>query len=178
MNKNDYIKDALRTESIDGLVERTKLGTYSLAMLNDDGLLNFLSNREVGVDALKRFIAYNTKSKICEKTELSPSNLVVSEEQARLVHAGLGMLTEAGEFMEAVIESIFLSKEIDKVNLKEEIGDSQWYQAIACDVLDTTFEEVQTININKLKARFPDKFSQDKAENRDLNKERKTLEEK
>ena len=42
--------------------------------------------------------------------------------------------------------------------------------------LDTDFDEVATTNINKLKARFPEKFTQDKAYNRDLDTEREILE--
>ena len=50
-----------------------------------------------------------------------------------------------------------------------------WYQAIACDVLGTTFEIEQERNIAKLSARYPDKFTEDKAINRDLETERKVL---
>ncbi len=45
-----------------------------------------------------------------------------------------------------------------------------------CSKLDTTKEKVWTTNQEKLKARFPEKFSSEKAENRDLDKERKILE--
>ena len=42
--------------------------------------------------------------------------------------------------------------------------------------LDTTIEQVMTININKLKLRYPDKFNSDQAINRDVDSERELLE--
>lgn len=98
-----------------------------------------------------------------------PSNI-------RLLHAGIGLATESGEFLDALKKSIFYGKEIDKVNLKEEVGDLMWYCAIALDELGGDFEEVMATNIAKLKARFPNKFTEEDAENRDLAKEREILE--
>ena len=66
--------------------------------------------------------------------------------------------------------------ELDLVNVKEEIGDLLWYIAIMLNVLDTDFETVMRTNIAKLKARYPDKFTEEKATHRDLNKERQILE--
>lgn len=40
---------------------------------------------------------------------------------------------------------------------------------------DWDFEDMQTANLNKLKARYPDKFSEHSAEHRDLDKERAAL---
>lgn len=96
----------------------------------------------------------------------------------RLLHAGIGLATESGEFLDALKKSIFYGKELDVVNLKEELGDVLWYMAIAMDVLGTDFETEMEKNIKKLKARYGEKFSQDSAEKRDLKKERGILEEK
>lgn len=95
----------------------------------------------------------------------------------RLLHAGIGISTEAGEFLDALKKHIFYGKELDKVNLAEEMGDLFWYMAIVADELGFEFEEVMEKNITKLKARYGDKFSEEKAENRDLDKEREILEE-
>jgi len=43
------------------------------------------------------------------------------------------------------------------------------------NVLDTDIESIMQLNINKLKTRFGESFSEDKANNRDLNKELKVL---
>lgn len=94
----------------------------------------------------------------------------------RLLHAGIGMATEAGEFLDALKKHIFYGKELDRVNLKEEMGDLFWYLAIACDELDVEFEPLMERNIAKLKARYGEKFSETKAEKRDLATEREILE--
>lgn len=96
----------------------------------------------------------------------------------RLLHAGIGMATETGEFLDALKKSIYYGKELDRVNLKEELGDLLWYIAIAMDELDTDFDTEMQRNIEKLKERYGEKFSEYSAENRDLNKERKILEDK
>ena len=96
----------------------------------------------------------------------------------RLLHAGFGLSTEAGEFLDALKKHIFYGKELDRVNLREELGDLFWYMAIACDELDVPFEALMQRNIEKLKARYGEKFSEEKAENRDLETEREILERK
>jgi NTP pyrophosphatase (non-canonical NTP hydrolase) len=94
----------------------------------------------------------------------------------RLLHSGIGMATEAGEFLDALKKHIFYGKELDRVNLKEELGDLFWYMAIACDELDIEFEPIMERNIEKLKARYGEKFSETRAEKRDLKRERVILE--
>ena len=89
----------------------------------------------------------------------------------RLLHAGIGIATEAGEFLDAIKKHVYYGKTLDKVNLREELGDLLWYIAIAADELKTTFEELQATNIAKLRARYPEKFTEELAENRDLEKE-------
>jgi NTP pyrophosphatase (non-canonical NTP hydrolase) len=93
-----------------------------------------------------------------------------------LLHASMGLVTESGEFQDALKKHIFYGKELDTVNLKEEIGDVLWYCAIALEALGTDFETVMQTNIDKLKARYPEKFTEDSANNRDLETERQILE--
>ena len=93
----------------------------------------------------------------------------------RLLHAGIGLSTEAGEFLDALKKHIFYGKELDRVNLAEELGDLCWYMAIVADELGFNFESVMDKNISKLKARYGEKFTEQRAENRDLEKEREIL---
>jgi NTP pyrophosphatase (non-canonical NTP hydrolase) len=97
-------------------------------------------------------------------------------EIARLMHSGMGLSTEANEFLDALKKHTMYNKPLDKVNLVEEISDLLWYCAIACDELGVSFEEIMKINIDKLKARYGEKYSDDKAINRDLTTEREILE--
>lgn len=93
-----------------------------------------------------------------------------------LLHASMGLVTEAGEFQDMLKKHVFYGRELDEVNLKEEIGDILWYCAIALDALGSDFESVMQTNIDKLKARYPEKFTEDSANNRDLDTEREILE--
>jgi len=101
----------------------------------------------------------------------------------RLDHAGKGLCTEAGEFQDMLKKHIFYGKPLDFVNLMEEIGDVMWYVALAVDVLKKlgvveSFDEVLTLNIEKLAKRYPEKFKEWDALNRNLEGERAILEKK
>ena len=96
--------------------------------------------------------------------------------EMRLLHAGMGLATEAGEFLDALKKSIFYGKPMDLVNLREELGDILWYMAIAMDELGTNFFDEQDRVIRKLRVRYPDKFNIVDANLRDLEGERRVLE--
>lgn len=93
-----------------------------------------------------------------------------------IVHGIIGKATEAGEMLEALFSALIESKPLDRVNVIEEVGDGLWYDAIILSALRTTFDESQRINIAKLRARFPEKFTTTDAIDRDISHERKVLE--
>ena len=112
------------------------------------------------------------------ESEVTPELIARMSDKSniRLLHAGIGMCTEAGEFIDQLKKHIFYGKPLDRVNLKEELGDLLYYIGVAMDELETDFDIEQRKNIAKLKARYGDKFSADAAINRDLDKEREILE--
>lgn len=164
----------------------------------------------------------------------------------RLLHSSMGLATEIIEFNETYYKEGAL-RQLDIVNLLEEIGDMFWYIAIGCDILKINFsniilelknekfelntklylriaesnigaildkckrqifyrkiideieykqlyieviknlyklvismgydfEPVLQKNISKLKTRYPEKYSDDNAINRNLEEERRVLE--
>jgi NTP pyrophosphatase (non-canonical NTP hydrolase) len=95
---------------------------------------------------------------------------------ARIEHGVMGVVGEAGELMDAVKKSKFNGRVFDRVNLVEEIGDVMWYLALLADELGVSFEEIWEKNINKLRQRYPEKYSVEQSEHRDLASERKILE--
>lgn len=112
-----------------------------------------------------------------KRTASTDSEINLSKRDFNLLHASMGLSTEANEIVDILKKRIFYGKPIDEVNFQEEIGDLFWYIALACRELNLDFENILDINIKKLKARFPDKFTKDKALNRDLKTEREILEE-
>lgn len=93
-----------------------------------------------------------------------------------VLHAILGIATESGELLEALAIGLFGDDGFDVVNVAEEVGDIFWYQAILAHVAGKTFEGIQATNIAKLRARFPNKFTEYDAQVRDLASERVILE--
>jgi NTP pyrophosphatase (non-canonical NTP hydrolase) len=76
----------------------------------------------------------------------------------QLLTAALGLTAESGEFTEVVKKMVFQGKPYSEENvfhMKRELGDICWYLAQACMALDTTFDEVLEMNVDKLKARYP-----------------------
>ena len=87
-----------------------------------------------------------------------------------LLTAALGLTAESGEFTEVVKKIILQGKPYNEENvfhMKRELGDVCWYIAQACMALDTTFDEIIEMNVDKLKARYPGgEFDVHKSENR------------
>ena len=76
----------------------------------------------------------------------------------RLLTAALGLTAESGEFTEVVKKIILQGKPYNEENvfhMKRELGDICWYIAQACMALDTTFDEIIEMNVEKLEARYP-----------------------
>lgn len=94
----------------------------------------------------------------------------------RLIHGIFGKFNESGELVEALFAAIFKGKAFDRVNALEELGDDAWFTAILVNALDGQFGKILATNIAKLKARYPEKFTNQNANERDLNTERKILE--
>ena len=89
---------------------------------------------------------------------LTALDVEVDADVPRLLTAALGLTAEAGEFTEVVKKIILQGKPYNEENvfhLKRELGDICWYLAQACLALDTTFDEVIEMNVDKLKARYP-----------------------
>ena len=88
----------------------------------------------------------------------------------RLLTAALGLTAESGEFTEIVKKIILQGKPYNNENvfhMKRELGDICLYIAQACMALDTTFDEIIEMNVNKLEARYPGgSFDVHKSENR------------
>ena len=93
-----------------------------------------------------------------------------------ILHGVLGAATESAEMADNVKRAIFYGKKLDLINLREELGDLCWYIAIVCAETGFNFGEILERNIDKLRQRYPEKFSTAKALNRDLDAERAVLE--
>ncbi len=84
----------------------------------------------------------------------------------RLLHGAIGICGEAGELMDAVKKHIMYGKELDKNNIKEELGDLCWYMSLVMESVGTNWEEVMKMNHDKLEKRYPSGFTEKAAQER------------
>jgi len=123
---------------------------------------------------------YQKQAKRTECSHTDATNIIIEQEDLAmpLLHSVIGAMGEIGELASALEKWIWYGQDLDCVNLREEWGDVNWYEAEALNALGSKFAEILQSNIDKLKKRFPDKFDYDlvKEENRDREGEFKIVE--
>lgn len=130
--------------------------------------------RQRGLDASMRLKERFDLLKVLQLTD--KEKVKFSDDHINVIHAALGLISEAGEIMDEAIESAIEGRPLDLVNLQEEGGDSMWYIAMLLRVVGSDFTTTAKQNIEKLAKRYPDQFTSEAALNRDLAGEREVLE--
>lgn len=185
LTTEQYTKLALRTESIP-----TELPYNHQAIL---GLLTVMYHVSEILDAIKKKSYYNRDIDVESIMEehlvaireiigqdanpfsVDPTIIITDQKRIRTFHGLIGILTESGE-LASLFKNVLCGQD-DVVNLKEELGDFNWYEAILCDTNDFTFDNVLARNIEKLAFRYKDKYSDFAANNRDVVTEYEILKE-
>lgn len=75
----------------------------------------------------------------------------------------LGLTGESGECADMVKKYLFQGHDLDKEHLAKELGDVAWYVAVTAHAIGYTLEDVLRMNMNKLRARYPEGFSAEKS---------------
>lgn len=83
-----------------------------------------------------------------------------------LTNCALGVASEAGELVDLVKKYTFHGHDLDKKELTKELGDVLWYLSQIAEWADIPFEEAAIQNIEKLKKRYPDGFSEERSRKR------------
>lgn len=78
--------------------------------------------------------------------------------QQPLTNGALGLCGETGEVADIIKKHVFHGKPLDREHLIEELGDVRWYMELLCMALNTTLEEVEAKNTEKLQKRYPNGF--------------------
>lgn len=77
----------------------------------------------------------------------------------RVLNGMLGLSGEGGEAADHVKKHIFQGHPLSPEYLSKELGDIAWYLAITADALQYPLEEIMQMNVDKLRARYPEGFS-------------------
>lgn len=88
------------------------------------------------------------------------NHLLYPEQQA--MHALHGMSSEVGE-LHGLYQKTYQGHEIWNSHLMKELGDLLWFIAEYCTAMGWTLEDVAQLNIDKLKARYPEGFEAEKS---------------
>ena len=186
MQLNDYVPLAVRTESkidhvVFDVVQLHQLMTMSIRVTELMDLIkkNIYYGKEINaVKWREKLIDIKIASNAMAMMNINSLPIPILDLNTRLFHCAIGIFTEAGEMFSALHDPAFLNArgKVDVINFKEELGDVEWYQAIAYDALGVSAEDNLQNNIEKLTARYPNKFESSRAINRDLETERDILE--
>lgn len=92
-------------------------------------------------------------------------NRSLSDFDAEL-HALHGMVGEIGE-IHSIYQKEYQGHELNRNELKKELGDLIWFIAEYCTVNNWELEEIMQMNIDKLKARYPEGFEVERSIHRE-----------
>jgi len=91
---------------------------------------------------------------------------IICCDPGELLNGALGLTGESGEVADTIKKHIFHGHDLKKDDLTKELGDVCWYLALLCNAIDISLEEVMSRNIEKLKRRYPEGFSESASINR------------
>lgn len=100
---------------------------------------------------------------------LSEKIETVEHDIGGIFNAALGLSGEIGEFNDLLKKWVFHEKELDVEHAKKEIGDIMWYVAMMCHSFGWELNDILQMNVDKLKARYPDGFDVNLANHRKEN---------
>lgn len=176
MTPKEYVKAALRTEPDHDAYVRAVNRAYSRTATS---IFDVTTDKAIyaleSIDGVKKYLFYGKNKEGYQFAGTTPAHdmdalVKLMNTDPRVAHAVIGIATEAGELLDSVRHG-----SIDKVNVIEECGDVLWYMAVLMDAVGSSFEDVMGVNIEKLRKRFPEKFEEATAINRDHASERELM---
>lgn len=90
----------------------------------------------------------------------------LTSERAHLLHMAVGVAGEAGELLDAIKKYVFYNKELDVMNVVEELGDLLFYMQGIAETLNTPLSLCKLHNILKLEKRYGGTYTDQAAQTR------------
>ena len=97
-----------------------------------------------------------------QKLAMRTCNIPTEDSGDMACHAVFGLTSEAGE-VAGIFQKAFQGHMPSIEHLMKEAGDCLWMIAELCTAIDVSLEDVMQLNIDKLRARYPDGFSEEKS---------------
>ena len=86
-----------------------------------------------------------------------------------LLNSALGLCGESGEVADLLKKYHFQGHNLDLDHVAKELGDISWYLAVGAYAIGYDLETILQMNVDKLKARYPNGFSADRSLHRAKN---------
>ena len=184
MESKQFQEQAIRTDIEDYKPVQERLLENSSSLTS---CINGFILSTSAMDIMKKKIMYNSNpmklleldAKLAKEIKEFPSDFVekISQDEllSQLLHYSVGTITELLEIIMALGNAV-KTGELDRANMGEELGDSLYYLSVMATRLGLPLESIMETNNKKLKARYPNKFTEESANERDLEAERKILE--
>ena len=80
-----------------------------------------------------------------------------------VINASLGLSGEVGELNDMIKKAVFHGHPLNTEHLEKEIGDIMWYVAMMCESFGFDMAVIAQMNIDKLKARYPEGFDTERS---------------
>ncbi len=167
---DDYQTAVLRTE---GDPEAPMQRLYAEGGTNERRLLwvcKMLYPLLMETDQFKKAIFYGKQPNYgpdIDHAQYMVNEFTCGVQMTRRIHAVLGLLTECGELLELLQRSVFNGEHISDETWNKEFGDCAWYQVLGVATGDQKLSQCATKNIDKLRRRYPEKFTESLAQNHD-----------
>lgn len=105
-------------------------------------------------------LAMRTNDGMCD------NRLHEKENIGELINGALGLTGEAGEVSDIIKKHVFHGHDLDKDEIIKELGDVCWYVALLSHAIGVPLEDILQTNVDKLKRRYPEGFSETNSINR------------
>lgn len=101
---------------------------------------------------------------------------ILNIQDERMLHGAIGLSTEAGEVLDILKKSVYYGRGIDRTKVIDELGDCLFYIQMMLNQVGVDMFEVLRVNVAKLDERYQGKFNALKANNRDVEAEKRAQE--
>ena len=105
-------------------------------------------------------LAMRTNDGMCD------NRLHEKENIGELINGALGLTGEAGEVSDMIKKHVFHGHELNKDEIIKELGNVCWYVALLSYAINVPLEDILQKNVDKLKRRYPEGFSEESSINR------------